>query len=80
MGISKLYPVHRETELTARVGYPMAKNLRAKITERDDLIICDVKAEATKKFVEEVRAEGKSGAVHIAQSPRDAAQKSVSSP
>jgi hypothetical protein len=39
--------------LTSMPGYPMAKNLRAKIPETDTLIICDTNPDATKRFVEE---------------------------
>ena len=53
-------------------GFGMAKNLRAKVEETDDLYICDVNAEATKRFVEET---GKG--VHVAKNPREVAQKCV---
>ena len=66
-------------------GYPMAKNLRAKIPETDTLIICDTNPKATEKFVEEVgiatsstNAPGKGTGIHIAKNPREVAQKSVS--
>lgn len=51
----------------------MAKNLRAKIPERDTLVINDVNSEATAKFVEEV---GKG--VEIVGTPREVAERSVS--
>jgi hypothetical protein len=63
----------------------MAKNLRAKIPEADALIICDTNPTATKKFVEEVgiaasstNASGKGTEIHIAENPKEVAQKSVS--
>jgi 3-hydroxyisobutyrate dehydrogenase len=66
-------------------GYPMAKNLRAKIPETDTLIICDTNPKATGKFVEEVgiatsstNSPGKGTGIHIAENPREVAQKSVS--
>jgi len=66
-------------------GYPMAKNLRAKIPETDILIICDTNPKVTEKFVEEVgiatsstNAPGKGTGIHIAKDPREVAQKSVS--
>jgi|ERR1700722_6382811 hypothetical protein len=68
-------------------GYPMAKNLRAKIPETDTLIICDTNPKATEKFVEEVgiatsstNAPGRGTGIHIAENPREVAQKSVSLP
>ncbi|KAF1939038.1 hypothetical protein EJ02DRAFT_425155 [Clathrospora elynae] len=36
-----------------RMGYPMAKNLRAKIPSQDTLFVHDVNTAATKKFLEE---------------------------
>jgi hypothetical protein len=65
-------------------GYPMAKNLRAKIPETDTLIICDTNPKAMEKFVEEVgiatsstNAPGKRTGIHIAENPREVARKSV---
>jgi hypothetical protein len=62
----------------------MAKNLRAKIPETDTLIICDTNPKATEKFVEEggiaassTNAPGKGTGIHIAENPREVAQKSV---
>ena len=54
------------------VGYPMAKNLRAKIPKKDTLLINDRNTEATDKFVQEV-GDG----VVVAKSPREVAEKSV---
>ena len=65
-------------------GYPMAKNLRAKIPETDTLIICDTNTKVTEKFAEEVgiatsstNAPGRRTGIHIAENPREVAQKSV---
>ncbi|PGH07581.1 3-hydroxyisobutyrate dehydrogenase [Polytolypa hystricis UAMH7299] len=55
-----------------QMGYPMAKNLRAKIPKEDTLVICDVNAEVAKKFV----AEEQGQKVEIATSPLEVAQKS----
>ena len=63
----------------------MAKNLRAKISERDILIVYDTNSKATEKFLEEVgiaassiNAPGKGTGIHIAESPKEVAQKAVS--
>lgn len=65
-------------------GYPMARNLRAKLPETDNMIICDANLTATKKFVEEVGiaaasagAQGKGKSIEIASSPREVAEASV---
>jgi hypothetical protein len=62
----------------------MAKNLRAKIPETDTLIVCDTNSHATKKFVEEAGiavsstiAPGKGTGIHIAEDPKEVAQKAV---
>jgi hypothetical protein len=62
----------------------MAKNLRAKISETDALIICDTNANATNRFVEEVgiaasstNAPGKGTGIRIAENPREVAQNAV---
>ncbi|KAF2204413.1 3-hydroxyisobutyrate dehydrogenase [Delitschia confertaspora ATCC 74209] len=54
-----------------RMGFPMAKNLRAKLPSEDTLFIQDVNKEATAKFLEE-NPEG----VRIAENPREVAEKS----
>lgn len=53
------------------MGYPMARNLRAKIPVDDTLIIQDVNLEATKKFLQE-SPEG----VIVADNVREVAEKS----
>lgn len=51
----------------------MAKNLRAKIPEADELFVCDTKASATESFLSEARGMR----VQVARSPREVAEKSV---
>lgn len=58
-------------------GYPMARNLRAKIPPEDVLVIHDRNNEATRTFVDEV---GDTGGLEIANSPRQVAEKSVRPP
>ncbi|KAL8800824.1 MAG: hypothetical protein Q9182_004884 [Xanthomendoza sp. 2 TL-2023] len=65
------------------IGYPMAQNLRAKIPERDTLIIHDHKHEVAQKFKQEVGiaaagagVEGKGNAIQVSESPRELAEKS----
>ena len=53
----------------------MAKNLRAKMSKGDTLVINDRDTEATAKFVEEV-GDG----VEVAKSVREVAEKSVRRP
>jgi hypothetical protein len=54
------------------VGYPMARNLRAKIPAEDTLFVHDVNTTATKKFLEE-HFQG----VRVANNVREVAEKSV---
>jgi 3-hydroxyisobutyrate/3-hydroxypropionate dehydrogenase len=61
-------------ELTSLPGYPMAKNLRAKIAETDELLVNDVNSKATQDFAQEV-GEGKK--TSICNTPREVAQRSV---
>ncbi len=61
--------------LTLLKGYPMAKNLRAKIPKTDTLVISDLNVDATKNFIKEV---GNDTRTEIAQSVREIAEKSVS--
>ncbi|KAL9101979.1 MAG: hypothetical protein Q9163_002808 [Psora crenata] len=65
-------------------GYPMAKNLQAKLPPTDTLIVYDRKTETTSKFAQEVAhgasrdGAGEKGAkVEIGSSVRQAAEKSV---
>jgi 3-hydroxyisobutyrate dehydrogenase-like beta-hydroxyacid dehydrogenase len=55
------------------MGYPMAKNLRAKIPAEDTLFVHDVNTAATKKFLEE-HPQG----VRVAANVREVAEKAVS--
>lgn len=58
--------------LTLKSGYPMARNLRAKIPAEDTLFVHDVNIAATKKFLEE-----NTRGVQIAQSVREVAENAV---
>ena len=67
------------------IGYPMAKNLRARIPTSDLLTVYDVNSSATKQFAQEVGvaasstdAPAKGTGIHIAQGPREVVEKSVS--
>lgn len=53
-------------------GYPMAKNLRAKIPAEDTLFVHDVNTAATKQFLEE-HPQG----VRVADNVREVAEKAV---
>ncbi|EER24708.1 hypothetical protein D8B26_004932 [Coccidioides posadasii str. Silveira] len=55
-----------------QMGYPMAKNLRAKIPESDTLLICDSNPDATKRFT----AEQSGKRIEVASSPRELAERS----
>ena len=64
----------------------MAKNLRSKIPPSDSLVINDINLEATRRFVDEFRiANPIAGTldegigIEIAKSPREVAERSVSS-
>lgn len=73
------------TRATPVLGYPMAKNLRAKLPATDNLIIHDKNTEATANFVKEMglaasnaRAGEKGFNIDIASSVREVAERSVS--
>lgn len=55
-----------------RMGYPMAKNLRAKLPKDDTLVIHDVNTNATANFTKEIGQKG----VHVAENVREVAEKS----
>lgn len=55
------------------MGYPMAKNLRARIPKTDTLVISDLNVDATKNFIKEV---GNDTRTEIAQSVREIAENS----
>jgi hypothetical protein len=61
------------SELTITTGYPMAKNLRAKIPEGDTLTIFDVNSASSEKLVKEAVPAN----IQIAKGPRDVAQGAV---
>lgn len=63
---------HDLAKANSSPGFPMAKNLRAKIPAEDVLFIQDINKAATSKFLE----ENPSG-VRIADSVREIAEKSV---
>ena len=69
-------------DMVDRTGYPMAKNLRAKIPEGDTLLLHDRDTAATTKFVEEMItiSAGRKLRVEVLTSPREVAERSVSSP
>ncbi|KAB2579267.1 putative 3-hydroxyisobutyrate dehydrogenase [Lasiodiplodia theobromae] len=54
-----------------RMGYPMARNLRAKIPKEDSLVVHDVNTTATSNFAKEVGPQG----IHVAESVREVAEK-----
>jgi 3-hydroxyisobutyrate dehydrogenase-like beta-hydroxyacid dehydrogenase len=58
--------------LTITAGYPMAKNLRAKIPAEDTLFVQDVNTDASKKFLEE-HPQG----VQVAANVREVAENAV---
>lgn len=65
----------RADEVRVAVGYPMAKNLRAKMPKEDTLFIRDRNTEIMAKFVDEV-----GNGVEVANSAREVAEKSVRRP
>jgi hypothetical protein len=74
MGIPLHHNVGASRGLILLTGYPMAKNLRAKIPETDELLICDTNSAATDSFLKEMD----STRVKVTQNPRQVAEKSVS--
>ena len=67
------------------LGYPMAKNLRAKIPATDTIVIHDVNRDTLKRFVAEAevarascRSAERGGRVEVADSPRRIGERSVS--
>jgi len=60
-------------------GYNMAKNLQKKLPPTDTLLIQDINAAATNRFVEETAGTG-GAEVKVAASPVEAADGSVSPP
>ncbi|KAF2143627.1 uncharacterized protein K452DRAFT_246885 [Aplosporella prunicola CBS 121167] len=56
-----------------RMGYPMAKNLRAKLPKEDTLVVHDINKDATSRLVKEV---GGKGGVKVADTVRQVAEES----
>lgn len=78
---------HAAANMRVLTGYPMAKNLRAKIPERDVLVIHDRNGDATAKFLREVGiaassvgTEGKGINIEVVDTPRAVAENSVGDP
>ncbi|KAK6495449.1 hypothetical protein TWF481_003468 [Arthrobotrys musiformis] len=59
-----------------QMGYPMAKNLRAKIPATDSITIYDINESATSQFVEEANSAGPGASVTIAKSLQDVSRSS----
>lgn len=60
-----------------RMGFPMAKNLRAKIPTSDKLIICDRNTQATDNFLHEAAASSAGGGgIEVVKTPRQVAEQS----
>ncbi len=56
------------------MGYPMAINLRKKISKSSQLVILELNEMVTARFVEDTKDIGE---VIVAKSPREVAEKSV---
>ena len=52
------------TQPNSQIGYPMAKNLRAKIPAEDTLFVHDVNTAATKQFLDDVRGQDLKARIH----------------
>lgn len=65
---------HDCNNVLTHTGWHMAKNLRDKIPESDILTVYDVNTASTQKLLAETNAKN----LHIAQSPQEVAEKSVS--
>ncbi|KAK6531512.1 hypothetical protein TWF281_008313 [Arthrobotrys megalospora] len=59
-----------------QMGYPMARNLRAKIPATDSMTIYDINESATSQFVEEANGAGAGASVTIAKSLQDVSRDS----
>ncbi|KAK6356543.1 hypothetical protein TWF718_000898 [Orbilia javanica] len=59
-----------------QMGYPMARNLRAKIPATDSITIYDINESATSQFVEEASSTGPGAGVTIAKSLQDVSRAS----
>ena len=56
------------------MGFPMARNLRAKIPKSSTLIICEVVEAQVKKFLAENESVGQ---LQIAKTPKEVAEQAV---
>ena len=60
--------------LNTITGYPMAKNLRAKLPEGDSMTVFDVNSKMLEQFAKEAEPSN----VTVAKGPKEVAEKSVS--
>jgi hypothetical protein len=56
------------------MGFPMARNLRAKIPASSRIIICEVVEARIKKFLAENEGEGE---IQVARTPREVSEQAV---
>jgi hypothetical protein len=56
------------------MGFPMARNLRAKIPPSSRLIICEVVEAQVRKFLIETKGAGE---IQVARTPREVAEQAV---
>src|SRR5437660_7321455 len=56
------------------MGFPMARNLRAKMPSYSRLVICEVVEAQIKNFLIETKGAGE---VHVARTPREVAEQAV---
>jgi hypothetical protein len=56
------------------MGFPMARNLRAKIPPSSRLVICEVVESQIKKFIIETKGTGE---IQVARTPREVAEQAV---
>jgi hypothetical protein len=61
-----------------QIGYNMARNLQSKLPASDVLLIQDINADATKRFMQEAKAQSGGATVKIAGNVREASENSVS--
>jgi hypothetical protein len=56
------------------MGFPMARNIRAKIPSSSRLVICEVVEAQIQKFLSENKSQGE---IQIASTPREVAEQAV---
>jgi hypothetical protein len=56
----------------------MARNLQSKLPSSDTLLVQDINADATKRFMDEVKAKSAGATVKAASNVREASEASVS--